>query len=112
VEWIGQNYPWQAAQHAERILDARDALGEDRIIDVHYADLLRDPIAAMRKVYRSLGDEFTPQAETGMQAWLNDNPQDKFGRHEYKLAQFGLSPATVKPLFERYLARYDIEPEG
>jgi hypothetical protein len=112
VEWIAQNYPWQAAQHANRIMDARDTLGEDRIIDVHYADLLRDPIAAMRQVYRSLGDDFTSQAQTAMRAWLDDNPQDKFGRHEYKLAQFGLSPETIKPLFERYLARYDIEPEG
>jgi hypothetical protein len=112
VEWIGQNYPWQAAQHANRIMDARDVIGEDRIIDVHYADLLRDPLGAMRKVYRSLGDDFTPQAESAMRTWLDNNPQDKFGRHEYKLAQFGLSPQTLKPLFERYLSRYDVEPEG
>jgi hypothetical protein len=112
VEWISQNCPWQAAQHADRIMDARDALGEDRTIDVHYADLLRDPISMTRNVYRALRDEFTPQAETGMRAWLDDNPQDKFGRHQYKLAQFGLSQKMIEPLFERYLARYDVEPEG
>jgi Sulfotransferase family len=112
VEWLGQNCPWQAVQHANRIMDAREALGEDRIIDVHYADLLRDPIAAMRKLYAALGDELTAGAEAGMRTWLKDNPQDKFGKHEYKLAQFGLSPQTVRPLFERYLSRYDVEPEG
>ena len=47
-----------------------------------------------------------------MRAWLDDNPQDTFGKHEYKLAQFGLSPDAVKPLFERYMARYEVEPEG
>ena len=112
MEWISQNCPWQAAQHANRIMDARDALGEERIIDVQYADLLRDPIGSMRKLYTALGDAFTEQAETGMRAWLADNPQDKFGKHEYKLAQFGLSPKDVAPLFERYLARYDVEREG
>lgn len=112
VEWLSQNCPWQAAQHANRIMNARDALGEDRIIDVHYADLMRDPIAAMRKVYGALGDDFTAGAESGMRAWIGDNPQDKFGKHEYKLARFGLSPQLLRPLFERYLSRYDVEPEG
>jgi hypothetical protein len=112
VEWISQNYPWQCAEHANRIMDSRDALGEDRILDLQYADLLRDPIGAMRKLYRGLGDDFGPEVETAMRAWLTDNPQDKFGRHEYKLAQFGLSAKTVEPLFERYLARYKVEREG
>jgi hypothetical protein len=112
VEWLAQNCPWQAVQHAERIMDARDKLGEDRIIDVHYADLLREPLDTMRKLYRSLGDEFTPAAEAGMRAWLNDNPQDKFGKHEYKLARFGLSEQTLRQMFERYLTRYEVEREG
>ena len=41
-----------------------------------------------------------------------DNPQDKFGRHEYKLAQYGLSPSKVEALLERYLSRYEVEREG
>ena len=112
VEWIGQNCPWQAVQHANRIMDARDALGEDQVIDVHYADLMRDPIGTMRTLYRSLGDDFTAAAEAGMRTWLEDNPQDKFGKHEYKLARFGLSEQSVRALFERYLARYEVEREG
>jgi hypothetical protein len=110
--WIRENYPWQAVEHANRIMDVRDKLGEDRIIDVHYADLTREPVATMRTVYRALGDEFTPEAEAGMKAWLDDNPQEKFGKHEYKLEQFGLSEEKVTARFERYLSRYDIEMEG
>ena len=66
----------------------------------------------MRRLYAQLGDEFTAEAEAGMQAWLDDNPQDKFGKHEYKLAQYGLSPGSVEALFERYLSRYEVEREG
>jgi Sulfotransferase family len=112
IEWLAQNCPWQAAQHANRAMDARDALGEDRIIDVHYADLMRNPLGTMRKVYAALGDEFTGAAEAGMSAWIADNPQDKFGKHEYQLARFGLSPESLAPLFERYLSRYEVEREG
>jgi hypothetical protein len=112
IEWIAENYPRQAAEHANRAMDARDAIGEDRIIDVHYADMMRDPIGTMRKVYAQIGDEFTAAAEAGMRGWLDANPQDKFGRHEYKLAEFGLTKAGLEPLFECYLARYNVEREG
>lgn len=111
MAWIAENQPWQAAQHLNRAMDARDQLGEQRLIDVHYAQMLRDPLATMRKLYRALGDDFTPQAEHRMRAWLAENPPDKFGKHEYGLEEFGLSKAKLAPLFERYLARYDIEPE-
>ncbi len=112
AELVGRNCSWQAREHAERIMDARDALGEDRIIDVHYAELMRRPIETMRELYKALGDEFTQEAESGMQSWLEDNPQDKFGKHEYKLAQYGLAPEGAEALFERYLSRHDVEREG
>lgn len=110
--YLGENCSWQAVQHANRIMDFRDKFGEDRVIDVHYADLTRDPVDTMRKLYRELGDEFTPEAEKGMCDWLADNPQNKFGKHEYKLTEYGLSVDKLQPLFERYLARYDVEREG
>lgn len=111
-EWIAQDMPWQAVLHADRIMDFRDKHGEDRIIDVHYADLMRQPIETMRKLYAGLGDEFTPEAQASMQGWIDDNPQGKFGRHEYKLAEFGLTPDGLRKSFERYLSRYDVEAEG
>lgn len=110
--FVGQNCLYQAKLHADRIMDFRDKFGEDRIIDVQYADLMDKPIDTMRTLYGQLGDEFDGPAQQGMQAWLDDNPQNKFGKHEYKLAQYGLSVDTVKPAFERYLSRYNVAPEG
>ncbi|HEX7753588.1 MAG TPA: sulfotransferase [Novosphingobium sp.] len=112
AEWLGENYSWQAAEHANRIMDFRDKFGEDRIIDVHYADLVSDPVGETRKLYAKLGDAWTPQAEAGIQRWVDENPQNKFGKHEYKLAQYGLSKEKLEPLFERYLSRYDVAREG
>ena len=112
AEWLARDYPWQAAEHANRIMDFRDKFGEDRIIDVHYADLVNDPVGETKKLYAQLGDEWTAEAEAGIQGWVNDNPQDKFGRHEYKLAQYGLTKEQLEPMFERYLSRYDVAREG
>lgn len=112
AEWLAENCTFQAFEHANRIMDFRDKVGEDRVIDVHYADLTDHPIQSMRKLYAALGDEFTPETEAAMQQWLDDNPQAKFGKHEYKLGQYGLSVESLAPGFERYLSRYDVAREG
>jgi len=111
-KWLGENIPWQAVQHTDRIMDTREKLGRDRIVDVHYADLMRRPIETMRALYKALGDDFTPEAEDAMQAWLADNPQGKFGKHEYRLAEYGRTESEIRKLFERYLADYAIEAEA
>ncbi len=111
-EWVRENCTYQAKLHADRIMDFREKFGEDRIVDVHYAELTRQPLATMKKLYQTLGDDFSEAAERGMQQWIDDNPQNKFGKHEYKLAEFDLTPKDVEGLFERYLSKYDVEREG
>ena len=111
-DWLGKNYPWQAQQHAERGMDFRDRHGEDRVMDVHYDTLMDDPMGTVKQLYAALGDEWTPEAEAAIQKWLDDNPQNKFGKHEYKLAQYGLTKDDLEPMFERYLSRYDVAMEG
>ncbi|CAN5415281.1 sulfotransferase [soil metagenome] len=110
--WLGEDCSYQAQLHLDRIMDSRDGLGQDRIVDVHYADVTRDPMAAIRKLYADLDDTLTPEAEAAMQAWLDENPQGKFGKHEYALDQYGLSVEALTPRFERYLSQYDVAREG
>jgi hypothetical protein len=94
------------------MMDYRARNGADSMTNVHYAELLTDPIATLRALYVALGDEFTPEAEAAMQGWLDDNPQGKFGKHEYNLDRFGLSVAGLQPIFADYLASYDVAREG
>lgn len=110
--WIRENCTYQAKLHADRIMDFREKFGEDRIIDVQYSELMRSPIDSMKKLYAQLGDEFSDAARQGMQTWVDDNPQDKFGKHEYKLAEFDLTPVDVESIFERYLSKYEVEREA
>ncbi len=110
--FIAENCTWQAQEHAKRIMDFRDRHGEDSIIDLHYADLTNDPLAEMKKLYAALGDEFDGPAEQGMSKWLSDNPQNKFGKHEYSIEKYGLSVDHLKEVFQPYLSRYNVAPEG
>jgi hypothetical protein len=110
--WLGEDCSYQAQLHLDRIMDSRERLDHDRIVDVHYADVTRDPIGAIRRLYADLGDTLTPEAEAAMQTWLDENPQGKFGKHEYALDQYGLSVESLAPRFERYLSTYDVAREG
>ena len=112
TDYIGKNCLFQASEHAKRIMDFRDKFGEDQVVDVQYSELMGSPIDTMRKLYAGLGDDFTEGAQQGMQSWLDDNPQNKFGKHEYKLDQYGLTTGQVRDAFEPYSNRYTVESEG
>jgi hypothetical protein len=111
-DWIGRNYPRQIAAHWQRAHEMREKIGGERIYSSHYAETLKDPIGSMRRLYAWLGDEFTPEAEQAMRTWLAQNPQGKFGQHEYNLAEYGLSVENLKSFFQDYMDMYKIESEG
>lgn len=112
MKFVAANYPGQLAEHVRRPMAYQDRVGGDPFYHLHYADLVRDPIAQMRKLYAWLGDDYSAAAETGMQEWLRKNPQGKFGRHAYGLDEFGLSKEKLMPYFEDYLQRFAVESEG
>ena len=88
------------SRHFDHHLDLRVLLSVDKL--QHKAEATLTP----------RGKALHAEAEAGVQGWVDANPQDKFGKHEYKLAQYGLRPDQVSALFERYLSRYHVEAEG
>jgi hypothetical protein len=98
--------------HIERPMALRAAAQPPAMFDLHYAELLRDPMGSIGAVYRWLGDRLTPEAEAAMQAWLAANPQGKFGKHEYALERFGLHRNQLPGVFADYVARYGVESEA
>jgi hypothetical protein len=102
----------QLEAHISRPLRVRDRIGEDRFFDLHYAALMRDPLAVMRSLYDWAGDDLTPSTEHAMLDWLDRNPQHRFGVQPYSLDGAGLTVADLEPLFGEYLSRFDVELEG
>jgi Sulfotransferase family len=102
----------QLEAHIARPLQARQRIGDNRFFDLHYAALMRDPIGVMRSLYEWAGDELTPSTEDAMLAWLERNPQDRFGVQPYSLDGSGVTMADLEPVFDQYLSTFDIELEG
>jgi hypothetical protein len=102
----------QMRAHVDRPMRVRSRLGNQRFFDLHYADLMRDPIGQMRALYEWAGDELTPSVEEAMLGWLERNPQDRFGVRPYSLDAYGITKTDLEPIFEEYLSVFDIELEG
>jgi len=83
-----------------------------RVHDVHYRDLMNDPIGTVRSIYQYFGYEMAPVMEERMQRWLADNPVRKHGAHRYDLEQFGLSRDEMDALFEPYRKQFGIVAES
>jgi hypothetical protein len=80
----------------------------DAFFHSYYDDMIADPLGQIRKIYKWLGDEFTPQAEAGMRGWLEANPQGKHGAHSYSMAKWGLSKRELEPYFSDYLREHPV----
>ena len=89
----------------------RTRIGDDRFFDLHYADLMRDPVGVMRSLYDWAGDELTPSTEQAIFGWLQRNPQDRHGAQPYSLEGSGVTRADLEPVFDEYLSTFDVELE-
>jgi len=111
LEAMGRNAMAQMTDHVERPLRARDRIGDDRFFHMYYSEMMRDPMAVMRRIYDWAGDPLTPDVEARMQMWLTAHPQDRFAPNAYTLDQYGLTVEMLEPIFAEYLATFDIELE-
>jgi hypothetical protein len=84
---------------------------QQQLFDVHYAELLRDPMSMVQRIYEFFDLELTGAAETAMERFLVANPKNKGGVHRYSLEEFGLTPETERRRFQFYLDFFGIEPE-
>jgi hypothetical protein len=90
-----------------RGLSTRDRLPDpSRDYDVHYGDLMRDPIGTIDGIYTHFGMSLGAQAQDRMQAWVDGHPQTQHGVHRYSAEEFGLDPAELRERFAFYSERF------
>ncbi|MGP0079657.1 sulfotransferase family protein [Mycobacterium sp.] len=90
-----------------RAMDFRNRLGDDRFVDVSFADLQTDPVRTLQTSYESLGLSFTGATLDSVRRWAEGHKPDSRGAHDYDLKDYGLTPEGVRERFADYLATYD-----
>ncbi|MCA9607964.1 MAG: sulfotransferase [Myxococcales bacterium] len=103
---VGRDWGRKVARMVDRALETRDAGHEDAFIDVFYADLVKDPMAEVRRIYDALGEPLDDEAERRMRRTLASHPQHQHGVHRYAPEDFGLTEGGLAERFGPYRARF------
>jgi hypothetical protein len=98
--------------HIDRFLAYRDEPGgNDGIVDVDYYRLVADPVATVCEVYDRIGMKMPDSVRGRLAAWTKANPKGKRGKHEYRLADYGLDSEAVDAAFAGYRRRFGVMSE-
>jgi len=109
--YIAQHWPVMVQAMCDRVLDFRDRCPDAPFHDMPYEQLVRDPVGAVRDLYRTFGRELSPAAEDAMRAHADAVPPGVHGMHTYRLADFGLTRDEVAQRFTRYYERFEVPRE-
>jgi hypothetical protein len=94
----------------QRGMTLRESLPPGQVIDVQFADFMRDPFATIRSLYGRLDRELTPAAEQRMREHLAAHPGDG-GGGRYSWADTGLDAEQLREQVGAYQQRYAVPIE-
>jgi hypothetical protein len=94
----------------QRGMTLRKSLPPGQVIDVQFADFMRDPFATIRSLYGRLDRQLTPVAEHRMREYLAAHPGDG-GAGRYSWADTGLDAEQLREQVAAYQERYDVPTE-
>ena len=96
-----------------KFLRERDRLGNNRICDIQYDEIRREPIRAVRRIYEYFGWSLSHEAERRMRVLLASQAKRQSANHRYDLSEFGSSAEEVLRKFGPYCQRFSFaQPSG
>jgi len=108
--YIAEHWTQMLTESIDRI-EAFRLAHPGKIVDVQYADLVRDPLGTVETLYAACDREFDDRARAGLSASVDANPKGRFGTHGYRLEDYGLRADELRERFAEYVGRYDIAAE-
>lgn len=106
---VGRRVAGQMVNSVDRATVVRESAPDGSVLDVHYRNLVRDPLTEMRRIYDFIGIDWDADSEASVSNWMQSNPQHKYGVHRYGLKDFGLDRDELSDRFKRYCERFDVE---
>jgi hypothetical protein len=96
------------SQTMKKFLRERDRLENNRICDIQYDEIRREPIRAVRRIYEYFGWSLSHEAERRMRVLVAGQSKRKSANHRYDLSQFGSSAGEVLSVFDTYCQRFGL----
>ncbi len=92
----------------DRFLQGRRRLAEDRICDVNFVEICRDPLVVVRRIYAHFGWSLSQKVEQRMRRVLANQPEDRYKLHRYDLSQFGVQEVEGAARFAAYCDQFGL----
>lgn len=86
-------------------------LPESQVVDLYFHDFIRDQVGTVRRAYAHFGLELSDAAAAAMNAFLDENPADKHGKHLYEFADIEMDEQEVREMFHGYQSHFEIPSE-
>jgi hypothetical protein len=96
----------------DKFLLERDRLPNNRFCDIHYDEIRREPIRAVRRIYEYFGWPLSHEAERRMRVLVASQARRQSANHRYDLSEFGSSAEEVLTKFETYCERFGFAQPG
>ncbi len=90
------------ARSLETGLAARECLPAKLFVDMSQQEFVDDPMAVVSRIYREFDMDLADETRNALQDHVDANPKGKHGKHEYNLAEYGLTRALIQQRFEFY----------
>ncbi|MBW2942768.1 sulfotransferase family protein [Zhongshania aquimaris] len=95
---------WSAGM--ARTLEFRDAGNHGRFYDIDFSAMHKDPIAEIRGLYQWLAEPVTPEFETAMAAWWENNASHREPSQTLPAEVLQIDPARLQEHFGDYSRRF------
>ncbi len=83
----------------------------DRFVDVHFTELLKDPVETLRRAYDKMERPFTEDYARSIRDYLAEKPKGKFGTHKYTPEEWGFEAADLRGRLAPYIDHFDVTLE-
>ena len=96
------------------LLASRRAAGElpDRIVDLHFTELMADAVSAIEKLYGQMSRPFLGEHADAIRRYVAEKPKGKFGQHQYSLEEWGFDPVALRERMRPYTDHYGVALES
>ena len=112
----------RAAQHVQAVFAAglngsvdlrtSGAVPAERFVDVHFTELMADPVSTMRAAYARMGRDFTDNHAAAVLDYLAQKPKGKFGVHRYQPEDWGFTAESLREATAPYIDHFGVTSEG
>ena len=87
------------------------AVPADRFVDVHFTELMSDPVSTLRAAYARMGRDFTDNHAAAVLDYLAHKPKGKFGVHRYQPEDWGFTAESLREAMAPYIDHFNVTRE-